>query len=300
MELRVLEYAIALAQQKSFSKAAEKLHIAQPSLSQQIKKLEQEVGVALFERRPRDIELTYAGKRFIDQASKILDHVEQLKKEMIDVADMKKGQLIIGSLPITGSHLLPLALPLFQKQYPGIELVLIEETTSNLESLTAKGQTDISLLSLPILDPGVDRIPLLKEEILLAIPPIHHFAKHSTINLSDFERDSFILLKKGQGFRQIAEQLCFQAGFKPNVVFESTNIETIQSLVSAGMGVSFVPKMVARSNRSQEVTPVYLQIGDDHPSRTLVIGYKKGRYLSKAALAFIDVMKEVAFMPLFS
>ncbi|TCS84476.1 LysR family transcriptional regulator [Tepidibacillus fermentans] len=294
MELRVLEYALVLAQEKNFSKAAEKLHIAQPSLSQQIKKLEQEVGIQLFERRPGDIELTYAGRRFIDQAAKILDHVEQLKKEMIDVAEMKKGQLIIGSLPITGSHLLPLALPLFQKQYPGIELVLIEETTSNLESLTAKGHTDISLLSLPILAPGVEGIPLLEEEILLAVPPSHPLAKQKQVNLVDFQNDSFILLKKGQGFRQIAEQLCQQAGFQPNVVFESTNIETIQSLVSTGMGVSFVPKMVARSNLSQGLAPVYLQIGNDPPTRTLVIGYKKGRYLSKAALAFIDVMKEVA------
>jgi len=300
MELRVLEYAIALAQQKNFSKAAEKLHIAQPSLSQQIKKLEQEVGVALFERRPGDIELTYAGRRFIDQAAKILDHVEQLKKEMIDVADMKKGELIIGSLPITGSHILPLALPLFQKKYPGIKLILIEDSTSNLESLTAKGQTDISLLSLPIIDLGIDRIPLLEEEILLAVPQNHPSAKRKTVNLSDFKEESFILLKKGQGFRQIAEQLCHQAGFHPHVAFESTNIETIQSLVSAGMGVSFVPKMVSRSQRLQEITPVYLQIGENHPSRTLVIGYKKGRYLSKATLAFIDVMMEVASMPLFS
>ena len=294
MELRVLEYATVLAQEKNFSKAAEKLHIAQPSLSQQIKKLEEELGVTLFERKPGDVELTYAGRRFIDQAIKILDHVEQLKKEMLDVVGMKKGQLIIGSLPITGSHLLPLAFPIFQQQFPGIELVLLEETTSNLETLTAKGQTDISLLSLPILNPGVDWIPILEEEILLAIPPTHPLSSQEKVSLSEVSHESFILLKKGQGFRQIAEDLCRQSGFKPDVVFESSNIETVQSLVSAGMGVSFVPKMVTRSNRAEENTPVYLQIGDAPPSRTLAIGYKKGRYLSKAALAFIDVMKEVA------
>ncbi|MFV9510051.1 LysR family transcriptional regulator [Tepidibacillus sp. LV47] len=294
MELRVLEYALVLSQEKNFSKAAEKLHIAQPSLSQQIKKLEQEVGIQLFERRPGEIELTYAGKRFIDQAAKILDQVEQLKKEMMDVANLKKGQLIIGSLPITGSYLLPLSLPLFQKQYPGIEVKLIEETTSNLEAITAKGQTDISLLSLPIQHPGVEGIPFLEEEILLVVPPSHPLANQKQVNLADFHQESFILLKKGQGFRQITEQLCMQFGFQPNVIFESMNIETIQSLVSTGMGISFVPKMVSRSNRLQEAAPVYLHLGNPPPTRTLVIGYKKDRYLSKAALAFIDVMKEVA------
>src|SRR4051812_40345580 len=99
MELRQLQYALMIAEERNFSRAAKKLHLAQPSLSQQIMKLEKELGIQLFERRPGDLQLTYAGERFIDQASKILDQVEQLKQEMMDVAQNQKGQLIIGSLP---------------------------------------------------------------------------------------------------------------------------------------------------------------------------------------------------------
>lgn len=292
MELRQLQYALTVAEERNFSRAAEKLHLAQPSLSQQVMKLEKELGVPLFERRPGDIQLTYAGKRFVDQASKILDQVEQLKQEMTDVADLNKGQLIIGSLPITGAHLLPAALPLFQQEFPGIELVLIEETTINLEVLTSRGQTDISLLSLPLSDPGLEIVPLLEEDILLAVPPNHPLAAKKEVMLAECRNEPFVLLKKGQGFREISLRICQEAGFEPRVVFESTNIETVQSLVAAGMGVGFIPRMVTRTRRSTHV-PVYLPIKDLHPKRSLVIGHRKGRYLSRAAESFISIMQGI-------
>ncbi len=292
MELRQLEYALMLAEERNFSRAAEKLHLAQPSLSQQVMKLEKELGVQLFERRPGDIQLTYAGKRFVDQASKVLDQVVQLKQEMMDVAESHRGQIVIGSLPITGAHLLPAALQQFQREFPGIELVLIEETTAQLEMLTARGQTDFSLLSLPVEEEGLEMIPLLEEEILLAVPPNHPFSSMPTVSLAECSTEPFIFLKKGQGFREISNRLCQQAGFEPKVVFETTNIETVQSLVAAGMGIGFIPRMVTRTRRSSYV-PVYLPIGELSPTRTLVIGYKKGRYLSKAADFFIQLMKAV-------
>ncbi|HJV45304.1 MAG TPA: LysR family transcriptional regulator [Bacillota bacterium] len=291
MELRQLQYAVMLAEERNFSRAAEKLHLAQPSLSQQIIKLEKELGVSLFERRPGDILLTFAGKRFIDQASKIIDQVELLKKEMQDVANTNLGQLVIGSLPITGAHILPPALPLFQQEFPGVELVLVEETTSNLEVLTSRGQTDISLLSMPISNPELEIIPLLEEEIVLAVPPGHFLAEQGIVSLAECQQEAFIFLKKGQGFREISEGLCRQAGFEPKVVFESTNIETVQSLVAAGMGVAFIPQMVTRTRRAH--VPVYLSICDLVATRTLVIAYKKGRYLSKAATSFISMLKSV-------
>jgi LysR family hydrogen peroxide-inducible transcriptional activator len=133
MELRQLLYAVRIAEEQSFSKAAEKLHLAQPSLSQQIAKLERELGIILFERSTNTLKLTYAGERFFESAVKILDQVEQLKKEMEDVAELKRGTLTVGSLPITGTHILPLVLPIFKKNYPGVEVKLIEEATRTLE-----------------------------------------------------------------------------------------------------------------------------------------------------------------------
>lgn len=294
MEIRQLQYVLQVAEEKSFSRAAEKLHIAQPSLSQQVLKLEQQLGIKLFERGVSPLELTYGGERFVEKAGNILDQLEQLRKEMEDVAKLKKGRLVIGSLPITGSHLLPAVLPVFQQKYPGIEISLVEDTTSNLEDLTGKGKTDFTLLTVPLMRDVLDYEPVVTEEILLAVPPDHRLAaranRRKSVRLSDISEESFIFLKRGQGFRTIVLNLCKQAGFEPNVVFESSNIEMVQSLTASGMGLSFVPKMVAGSGWTKR-QPVYLQL-EGNPTRTIVVAYRKGRYLSQASRLFMDILKE--------
>ncbi|SFS61578.1 LysR family transcriptional regulator [Paenibacillus sp. BC26] len=291
MEFRQLQYVIQIAKEKNFSRAAEKLHIAQPSLSQQLSKLEKEIGVLLFRRTTNSVELTHAGAVFVDKAQNILDNIEQLKQELDDLAHMRKGKLVVGSLSITGSHVLPTVLPIFNKRYPEIEVVLVEDTPSKLEQLTASGQTDLSLLALPLFEPSLEWVPIIEEEIVLAVPPDHPLAKlNEPIHIERLSAEPFIVLKKGQGFRQNVLELCEQAGFEPRIVFESTNIETIQSLVAAGMGITFVPQMLVR-DKGDERTPVYLPISAPTPIRTLVIASRKGRYLSRAAEAFIETMK---------
>lgn len=297
MELRQLKYAVKIAEEKNFSRAAEKLHIAQPSLSQQLSKLEKELGVRLFRRNTNSVELTHAGTLFIDKAQKVLDIVEQIHKEMDDISQMRKGKLLVGSLPITGSHILPLVLPVFKAKYPDIEISLIEDTTAHLEMLTATGQADISLLSLPLQEDSLEYVKIIEEEIWLCVPPHHPLSnRHSQdpdyhVALSELAEEPFVVLKKGQGFRQIVMDLCASAGFVPKIVFESSNIDTVQSLVAAGMGIAFVPKMVARADGA--LTPAYLPIAGAGTARTLVIAYKKGRYLSKAAKAFMETVTQV-------
>jgi LysR family hydrogen peroxide-inducible transcriptional activator len=294
MEFRQLLYTIQIAAERNFSRAAEKLHIAQPSLSQQLSKLEKELGVLLFKRSTNSVELTYAGSVFVDIAQQIVDMTDQLRREMEDIADMRKGRLVVGSLPMTGAHVLPHVLPVFREAYPDIEIVLIEESTKRLEQLTASGGTDVSLLSLPLVEPSLAYIPVLEEEICLAVPPDHHLAqpeyKQKSIPVTMLRGEPFILLKKGQGFRAIAHDLCQTAGFEPRVVFESGNIETVQSLVAAGMGIAFLPKMMTRSDWKGPA-PTYLTL-EGRPTRTLVIAYRKGRYLSNAAEAFISIFRK--------
>lgn len=291
MELRQLQYVIQIANEKNFSRAADKLHIAQPSLSQQLSKLEQELGLLLFRRTTNSVELTQAGQVFVDKAQEILDAVEQLKQEMDDMAQMRRGRLVVGTLPITGSHVLPLVLPVFGAKFPQIEVVLVEETTAKLEQLTASGGTDLSLLSLPLIDSTLAWEPYLEEEICLAVPPKHPLAERTeSVPIHELRDEPFIGLKRGQGFRQITVELCLQSGFTPEIVFESSNIETVQSLVAGGMGIAFVPKMLTRA-KGAEFTPVYLTL-DPSPSRTLVVASRKGRYLSKAAEAFIQTLNQ--------
>ncbi|GBG11976.1 transcriptional regulator [Paenibacillus agaridevorans] len=291
MELRQLNYVIQIASEKNFSRAADKLHIAQPSLSQQLSKLEQELGLLLFRRTTNSVELTQAGQVFVEKSQSILDAVEQLKQEMDDMAQMRRGRLVVGTLPITGSHVLPLVLPVFGALYPQIEVVLVEETTARLEQLTASGGTDISLLSLPLIDNSLSWEPYLEEEICLAVPQQHPLAKRGgEVDIADLKQEPFIGLKRGQGFRQITVELCEVSGFTPRIVFESSNIETVQSLVAGGMGIAFVPQMLTRPTGG-EFSPAYLQLGT-RPTRTLVIASRKGRYLSKAARSFISTLNE--------
>ncbi|MBO8170787.1 MAG: LysR family transcriptional regulator [Bacillaceae bacterium] len=290
MEIRQLEYVVKVAEEMNFSRAAKKLHIAQPSLSQQIAKLEKELEVVLFNRSTSTVKLTSAGEAFVEQAVQILDRVEQLKKEMSDVAQLKKGKLTMGSMSMTGAHLLPVAIPAFKKQYPGIEVHLVEDTTENLEKMTARGQLDISLLSLPLHDTSLQYETILEEEIMLAVPPEHPLQKKQSISLRDVKDETFIFSKQGQGFHDTCMHFCQEAGFEPDIVFESSNIETIQSLVSAGMGVALVPRMVVREE-SSGFSPVYVRLVDPVPTRTIVFAYQSGRYISRAATAFMSVMK---------
>lgn len=295
MEFRQLQYAIQIAAEKNFSRAAEKLHIAQPSLSQQLSKLEKELGVLLFHRNTNSVEMTHAGAVFVDKAQKIVDMVGEIRQEMDDISQLRKGKLIIGSMPITGAHMLPHVLPVFQDRYPDIEIALVEETSANLMQLTSEGKTDFSLLALPLQEQSLEYEVLVDEELRLAVPPNHPAASVSsaggTVELSSFAGEPFILLKKGQGLYQTAIDLCLAAGFTPRIAFESSNIETVQSLVAAGMGVAFIPAMVERGKWS-EMAPAYLTVSG-RPARTLVIARRKGRYMSKAAQAFISTMHEL-------
>ncbi|MGC5328394.1 LysR family transcriptional regulator [Brevibacillus sp. SYSU BS000544] len=290
MELRQARYVVAVAEERSFSKAAMRLHLAQPSLSQQIAKLEKAWGVTLFHRLSNQIELTDAGERFVQVARDLIDQAEGLEREMRSYASVETGKLLIGSLPITGAHVLPKVLSQFHQLYPGIELQLVEDRSSELESLLLRGKLDVSLLTMPITDPFLRIEPIIHEEIYLAVPPHHPLAEHDEVSLELAADQPFILLKEGQGFRQISLNLCQQAGFKPRIVFESSNIQTVQSLVAAGMGISFVPQMITRSPWVTD-TPVYIRL-QSRPMRTLVMAVHKDRHLSTAVKAFMDILRQ--------
>ncbi|WP_238652961.1 LysR family transcriptional regulator [Paenibacillus piscarius] len=295
MELRQLQYTLQIAAERNFSRAAEKLHIAQPSLSQQLSKLEKELGVLLFQRNTSSVELTYAGEKFVEQAQVIMDAVELLRQEMSDISQLRTGRVVVGSMPITGAHLLPRVLPVFKSKYSDVDITLLEDSSMNLEKLTASGQTDLSLLSLPLEIPTLAYEVLGEERIDLAVPPEHPLAARGAQGvrtlLEELKNEPFIVLKKGQGFRKMTVDLCREAGFEPRIVFESNNMETVQSLVAAGMGVTLVPHFIARAPRS-EFVPVYLPLAEPVPGRTLVIAYRRGRYLSRAAEAFIATFKD--------
>ncbi|HZG17068.1 MAG TPA: LysR family transcriptional regulator [Candidatus Bathyarchaeia archaeon] len=291
MEFRQIRYVLAVAQEHSFSRAAERLHLAQPSLSQQIAKLEKMFDVQLFHRLPQHVELTDAGTRFVQVASQIMDQVEGLEREMRSYAQGESGKLYVGSLPITGEYVLPEVISEFSRLYPGVELQLVEERSSQLEQLLARGIIDVSLLTMPITEPSLAVEPAIREEIYLALPPEHPLANAEEVELASLADQPFILLKEGQGFRQITLTLCEQAGFRPKIAFESSNIHTVQSLVAAGMGISFAPAMITDAGRAS-ARPAYVRL-TTRPERTLVVAYRRDRHLSKPVKAFMDMLLRV-------
>jgi DNA-binding transcriptional LysR family regulator len=302
MDMRLFEYALEIYKTKSFTKAASNLHIAQPSLSKQIAKLENELGIRLFHRKPGTVEPTSDGLCFVKQAEKILQMRDDLKREIQERKEGIRGDLKIGSTAITGGHILPSLLKNYEKQYPNVHIQLIEEATEKLIDLTAKGLVDISILSLPIEDSRLETKIILTEPLYLALPQEQKnwtpkkvenliasskLKEQTILSIEDFANCPFILLKKGYGFRRTVLELCARGKFEPQVPYETSSIETAQSLVANGLGVTVVPEMVIHKNL-QQTSLKYIKL-DSNPTRTLVFTYNKDRYLSMNAKALIEI-----------
>jgi LysR family hydrogen peroxide-inducible transcriptional activator len=296
LELRQLKYVLAVAEAGSFTQAAQNIHISQPSLSQQIRLLEKELGVELFRRGPGGVQITPAGEIAVRQARAVLRNIAGMRQELDDLNELKHGSVTIGTLPMTGGQILPPVLAAFTHSYPGIRIHLVEERTPQLLAVTLAGQTDFSLLTLPLEYEELTWEPLIEEELLLAVPVGHKLAGAGGVTLKDAAGEEFVLLKTGNGFRTVCDAKCMAAGFTPNCVFETDNIETAKALVSAGMGVTLVPELIAgitpQANTTHKqqfyrgtagITYIRLQPA---PTRTVVVAWRRDHYLSKAAHAF--------------
>ncbi|MCY0875415.1 MAG: LysR family transcriptional regulator [Firmicutes bacterium] len=309
MEFRWMEYATEVARRRSFTKAAAQLHVAQPSLSQQIAKLEQELGVTLFYRQRGSVEATPDGVRFVEQAEQILRMRDDLLREMRERAEGVGRELVLGAPAITGGRVLPPLLRLLEERYPQIRVRLVEETTERLEHMTARGGTDLSVLALPLEDDRLAIHPLLTEPLYLAVgreckpwmsPQLADFVAHAAassdsvvpcgeVRLSEFARAPFIMLKQGYGFRRTVLGLCAESGFQPYLAYETSSIETAQAMAAHGLGVTLVPAMVA--GQLSQAAPLYA-LPQGHPTRTLVFAYRADRYLSLAARALLTISDE--------
>lgn len=290
MELHHLRYFVAVAHNGSFTRAARQHHVAQPSLSQQIRRLEEELGAPLFDRTGGRVRLTPVGEAFLPRAERVLAEVAAAVQEVQEFLGLRRGRVVVGTTPISGSHLLPPVLAAFRHQYPEVTVTLLEETTVRLLDLTRRGETDVSLVTFPADDPDLEVLPLLTEDLLLAVPPGHRLAGAGTVALAAAAGEPFILLKEGMGFRDVALAACATAGFQPEAVFESSHMDTVQSLVAVGMGVALVPRMTAVRDRSP--APVFLELAAPRPTRTLALAWRRDRYLPQAARAFVAVARQ--------
>jgi LysR family hydrogen peroxide-inducible transcriptional activator len=288
MEIHQLRYFCAIAATGSFTRAAQQEHLAQPSLSQQIRKLEDELGTRLFDRLGKSVRLTSFGEAFLPRAQSILRQVGDAKQEMEEMAGGERGKLVVGSIPTIAPYFLPECLASFGKKYPQIRTSVVEDLTAELLDHVQNGTIDLAFMVLPV--PGAQFVcqELLRERLYLVIPRQHRLASRPSAQLKQVEHDPFLLLKDGHCFRENTLSACGRARLEPNVVFESGQFATILAMVAAGAGVSVVPEMAALPRKGCRFIP----IDDPGAFRRVGVVQLKQHFRSRAHSAFLQHLTE--------
>lgn len=292
MELHQLRYFLAIAETGSFTAAASRCHVAQPSLSVQVAKLEGELGGPLFERGRKGAKLTSRGELFRPRAAEALRQLEAAMTEAQELAGLQRGSVSLGCMPTTGAYLLPPLIKAFDKAHPGVRLDLREDSSPELGRLLRDNEVDLAIVDEAGLGPGLASELLFQEPLLLAVPPKHPLAKRQRLTLSALKDEPLILMKSGHGFRHIVLDALAKAGVEPKVVHESDEIETVQALVEAGLGCALVPAMVRKPKG-----PAYLHLSQPSPSRSLFLAWRENAVLSRAAEALRDLSRAAMRRP---
>jgi LysR family hydrogen peroxide-inducible transcriptional activator len=284
MELHQLRYFCAVAETGSFSRAAEQSHISQPSLSQQIMKLEDELGARLFDRLGRSVRLTELGKTFLPRARAVLRELEAARGDVVEGKAFIGGSISVGVIPTVAPYFLPPRLTAFSRKFSQVRLTIVEEITPVLLDRLRAGTIDVAILAIPIRGHEFDAFPLLTERLFAVLPKKHKLASRQSLTLKDLRAEPFLLLRDGHCFRDTAVAACDRARLHPQIVFESGQFSSLLSMVGAGMGVSIVPEMAIEKKSKCR----YIRIADDHAVRTIGAVVLRGRSLTRAHNAFLS------------
>lgn len=281
MDLLQLKYFQTVARLEHITRAADELHIAQPSLSKTISRLEEDLGICLFDRQGRQIKLNRYGRAFLRRVEQIFMALDEGKRELSDMLGNDNFKVSIASNNLS---LFPKLLKGYLKLYPHVSFRHTIGTTAEMQLQLEKGDVDFCISSPPIEGPGIESVPLFDEEIFLIVPQGHKFAGRSSIKLIEAASEPFISLKEGFGIRDLAERYCRQAGFTPNIIFESDISTKLADLVNIGMGVALHP--IPPWSDLPKVHPALLHIEAPVCSRTIGLSFIQGRYLLQAARQF--------------
>ena len=293
MELRHLKYFVAVAEELHFGRAAERVGIAQPPLSMQIKTLEQEIGTPLFLRTKRHVELTAAGKVFLLDARKILAQAGQATHTARRAARGETGQLSVGFVTSALYGEFASVFRLMRSTHPDISLALQDMTSEEQVEAMKEHKLDVGLVRPPV--PGTEALSfevVFREPMLVALPHGHRLAKHATIAIQDLSQESFLMVPRtlGPGFYDQIIQCCAQAGFSPKVTLETSNTQTIVCLIAGGMGISLVPQSLQNLQRTGVV---YRPLKPPVPITELAVMWRT-EDSSPALQLFLGLIRQVA------
>lgn len=302
--LKYMEYAYAVYQAGSFTRAAERLYISQPSLSQIIKKLETEIGQPIFERSGKNITLTPVGEVYIRAVEQILQIRTDLQQQIDDIQSLKTGKLTIGSTTFIASYVLPAIIKEFQNKYPDIQIDLFVEQSTVLEEKLEQGRVDFIIDNAPLQKEVYVYIPWLTEQILLGVPqelPVNEKLEKYRVSAENICRgkkslrlpitavrdEKFILLKHGNTMRQTASRIFQEAGIHPEISMEFDLLMSTICYAESGFGICFLTDTILRYGKGCRNLVFYLP-DTQYNSRELFVIYKKAKYLTSAAREFIS------------
>ncbi len=278
MNLRELEYLLAVDEERHFHRAADRCFVSQPTLSGQLKKLEQELGVQLVERNNRQVRMTEAGRAVSDQARRVLNEAQAIQSIARTFHDPMQGELQLGLIPTVAPYLLPVIMPLFKKQYPSLKLWLHEQQTAVLLDKLRTAQLDLLILALPVETNEFAQQDLFNEVFWLAVPRQAPLAKKTNLRLADLQDQEMLLLEEGHCLRGQALEVCFSAGAHENAGFRATSLETLRHMVGEGMGMTLIPDLAVPKRRLKSDPVSYVPFRDPKPARRIGMLYRKDSY----------------------
>ena len=291
MNIRALQYFVKLAELKHFSKAADACFVSQPTLSTQIRKLEEELGVSLVERAPRKIMLTPIGEDIAHRARHILRDIEHVKDAARRSKDPETGIIKLGIFPTLAPYLLPHVIPVIRRQYPELRLQLAEEKTEVILNMLDQGRLDAGLLALPVDEHGVEVKVLFEEPFVTAMPSSHPLRDKKSISLQDLEGEELLLLEEGHCLRQQALEVCALAGAHERVDFHATSMETLRQMVAANAGVTLMPVLSVKPPIASTDNITLRPFKAPAPSRTIALVWRSSSPLGKFLRKLADSLK---------
>lgn len=293
MNLRALRYLVTLADLRHFSKAAEACFVSQPTLSTQIKKLEDELGVQLIERSPRNIMLTPVGEEIAARAQQVLNEIEQIRVVARRSHKPDEGVLRLGLFPTLAPYLLPHVVPRIRSRYPALRLQLAEEKTEEILLQLRRGQLDAALLALPVPREGLEVELLFHEPFVIALPCQHELAKRKELTLADLTGTELLLLEEGHCLREHALEVCALAGAHERVDFHATSMETLRQMVAANVGITLMPLLAVKPPIAETENLVIRPFAGEAPSRAIAMVWRSSSALSPFLRDIAEIFKHL-------
>lgn len=291
MELRQLRYVEAVAAHRHFTRAAAAIGIAQPALSHQIKRLEDELGVELFHRSRAGVTLTEAGEALLPRIRRALAELDAGREELAAITGLQTGRVRLGAMQALGDLDLPRTIAAFHRAHPGVEVTLSEESTARMHQLVLDGRLDLAIVALEVeLPDTLASAPVTREPVLLALPDGHRLARREAVSAGELRREPFVFFRAGTGLRTTVEDIGRQAGFTPRMAFETGNLDRLLALVRVGLGIALIPASTARgAGPAVRVVPL-----DPPLTRTVGVIWRADQALAPGARAMRALLAEAA------